>query len=229
MIDWLVELIQEVWKTRQVLQEWKNVTLVPLHEKKDQKECKNYRGISLLSIEGKVLALVLLERMRIVIEPQLSEAQRGFRKGRGTVDQIWVTRQVMEKAVEYRTPVHLCFIDLTKAYDSVDRSAMVAILRLYGVPHQLVEIIEDLYVGTWCHVRTTDRTSQDFEVKTGVRQGCVLYITHPIQLCHGQNPEGGSRDPWWRCSMLLLEACSSPTAIRPNLQHSSKMYCMPMT
>ena len=100
MIDWLVELIQEVWKTRQVLQEWKNATLVPLHEKKDQKECKNYRGISLLSISGKVITLVLLERMRIVIEPQLSETQRGFRKGRGTVGQIWVTRQVMEKAVE---------------------------------------------------------------------------------------------------------------------------------
>ena len=69
--------------------------------------------------------------MQIVIEPQLSETQRGFRKGRGTVDQIWVTRQVMEKAVEYRIPVHLCFIDLTKAYDSVDRAAMVAILRSY--------------------------------------------------------------------------------------------------
>ena len=51
---------------------------------------------------------------------------------------------------------------------------MVAILRSYGVPQQLVEIIEDLYVGTWCHVRTTEGTSQDFEVKTGVRQGCVL-------------------------------------------------------
>ena len=99
---------------------------------------KSYRGISLLSIPGKVLTLVLLERIQIVIEPQLSEAQCGFRKGRGTVDQIWVTRQAMEKAVEYRTPVHLCFIDLTKAYDTVDCTAMVAILRSYEVPQQLV-------------------------------------------------------------------------------------------
>ena len=80
----------------------------------------------------------------------------------------------MEKAVEYRTPVHFCFIDLTKAYDSVDHAAMVAILRLYGVPQQLVEIIEDPYARTWSHLRTTEGTSQDFEVKTGVRQGCVL-------------------------------------------------------
>ena len=69
MMDWLVELIQEVWKTRRVPQEWKNATLVPLHKKKDQKECKNYRGISLLSIPRKVLTLVLLERMQIVIDP----------------------------------------------------------------------------------------------------------------------------------------------------------------
>ena len=124
------------------------------HKKKDWKDCKNYRRISLLSIPGKVLTLVLLERLQVVIEPQLSEAQCGFRKGRGTVDQIWVMRQVMEKAAEYRTPIHLCFIDLNKAYDSVDHAAMVAVLRLYGVPQKLVEIIEDLYAGTWCHVRT---------------------------------------------------------------------------
>ena len=52
MIDWLVELFQEVWKTRRVSQEWKNATLVPLHKKKDWKECKNYRRMSLLSIPG---------------------------------------------------------------------------------------------------------------------------------------------------------------------------------
>ena len=144
VIDWLVELIQGVWKTRQVLQEWRNATFVPLHKKKDQKEYKNYRGISLLSIPGKVLTLALLERMQIVIEPQLSEAQCGFRKGQGTVDQLWLTRQVMEKAVEYRTPVQLCFIDLTKALELVDCAAMVVILRSYGVPPQLVKIIEDL-------------------------------------------------------------------------------------
>ena len=62
------------------------------------------------------------------------EAQCGFRQGRSTVDQIWVVRQVIEKATEYRTPVHLCFVDLTKAYDSVDRTALAAVLRSYGDP-----------------------------------------------------------------------------------------------
>ena len=58
MIDWLVELFQEVWSSKRVPQEWKDATLVPLHTKTKRKECKNYRGISLLSIPGKVLALL---------------------------------------------------------------------------------------------------------------------------------------------------------------------------
>ena len=102
------------------------------------------------------------------------ESQCGFKKGRGTVDQIWVARQIIERATEYQTPVHLGFMDLTKAYDLVDRSALFAMLRHYRVPQQLIDIIKELYTGTWCCVRTTDGTSEDFEVKTGVRQGCVL-------------------------------------------------------
>ena len=102
------------------------------------------------------------------------EAQCGFRRGCSTVDQIWVVRQVIEKAPEYQTPVHLCFVNLTKAYDSVDCIALVAVLRSYGVLHQLVEIIQELHTDTRCHVRTTDGVSEDFQVKSGVWQGSVL-------------------------------------------------------
>ena len=145
-----------------------------MHKKKDRKVCDNYRGISLLSIPGKVLSLVLLDRLKTIIDPQLMEAQCGFRKGRSTVDQIWATRQIIERATEYQGTVHLGFVDLTKAYDSVDRSALITILKQYQVPQQLIDIIKELYTGTWCCVRTAEGKSEDFEVKTGVRQGCVL-------------------------------------------------------
>ena len=114
----------------------------------------------MLSVPGKVLALILLERLQAIIDPQLMEAQCGFRRGRGTVDQIWVMRQVVEKATEYKTPVFLCFVHLTKAYDSVNRQAMAAVLREYGVPHQLVKIIEELHSETWCQVRAAGDTSE---------------------------------------------------------------------
>ena len=135
-------------------QEWKDSTLVPLHKKTDRKECTNYRGISLLSIPGKILALVLLERLQTGINPQLLETQYGFRKGRGTIDHKWVTQQVLETAPEYKIFVHLCFVNLSKAYDLVNQTAILAALRSYGVQQQLVEIIQDIYTRTQCCVRT---------------------------------------------------------------------------
>ena len=162
--------MQEVWRTRKVQQDWRNATLIPLF-KKDRTQCNNYRGISLLSVPGKVLTLILLQRLQAIIEPQLLEAQCGFRKGRGTVDQIWVVRQTVERAAEYRKPLFLCFVDLTKAYDLVIHQAMAAILKEYGVPHQQVAIIEELHSETWCQVRFVGDTSERFELTTG---GCVL-------------------------------------------------------
>lgn len=84
--------------------EWRSFTLVPLHKTNDRKVCNNYRGISLFNVPGKVLAVILLQA---IIELQLMVTQCGFRKGRSTVDQIWVTRPVVEKAREYQTPVYL--------------------------------------------------------------------------------------------------------------------------
>ena len=66
--------------------EWKRSVLVPKHKKKDRKVCNNYRGIALLSIPGKVLSLILLERLQTIINPQLLDCQCGFRKGQGIVD-----------------------------------------------------------------------------------------------------------------------------------------------
>ena len=91
-----------------------------------------------MSVPGKVLALVLLERMQVIVEPQLLEAQCGFRKGRSTVYQIWLTQQVVERAAEYYTSMYLCFVNLIKAYDYVDCAALLTVLRSFGVPNQLV-------------------------------------------------------------------------------------------
>ena len=150
--------------------------MIPLFKTKDGTQCNNYRGISLLSVPGKVLTLILLQRLQVIIDPQLIEAQCGFRKGRGTVDQIWVVRQTVERAAEYRIPLFLCFVDLTIVYDSVKHQDMVAILKEYGIPHQLVDIIEELHSETWCQVRFAGDTSESFEVTTGVHQGCALSL-----------------------------------------------------
>ena len=81
VIEWLTELMQEMWQTKKVPQDWRNATLIPLFKKKDRTQCYNYRGISLLSVPGKALSLILLERLHVIIDPQLMKAQCGFRKG----------------------------------------------------------------------------------------------------------------------------------------------------
>ena len=95
-VDWLLELMEEVWRTGVVPQDWKDAELVPLYKKGDRMKCDNYRGVSLLSVPGKVLSLILLEHLKKIIEPQLQEAQCGFREGCGTTDQIWAVRQLVE-------------------------------------------------------------------------------------------------------------------------------------
>ena len=79
-------------------------TSIMLFKMKDRKHCDNYRGIFLISVPGKVLALFLMERLQAIINPQLMDALCGFRKGQSTMEQIWV-RQIVEKRIEYLTPV----------------------------------------------------------------------------------------------------------------------------
>ena len=87
---------------------------------------------------------------------------------------MWVTRQIIERVAEYETAAHLCIVDLTKAYDSVDCHALIAVLKNYKVPCQLIDIIKEMYTDTWCQVRTAKGSSEEFRVESGVRQVCVL-------------------------------------------------------
>ena len=94
----LYKLIQEVWDTQKVPQDWKDASMVPLYKKGDRKDCGNYRGISLLSIVSKIFSRVLLNRLNIHITSKvLPESQCGFRSGRSTIDMVFCLRQLKEK------------------------------------------------------------------------------------------------------------------------------------
>jgi len=122
-----------VWKSGAAPLDWKRAVLVALYKGKgDVRACDNYRGISLLSIPGKVYAAVLWARVAAFLDSHLLEAQRGFRKGRGLLDAVFSLRLLMSRSYEYATPLHLAFIDLRKAFDSVPRAALWLILRHYG-------------------------------------------------------------------------------------------------
>ena len=105
--------------------EFRDALNVSLYRNKGSKsDCGNYWGISLLSTAGKILARVLLNRIMTMSEQNLPEAQCGFRPGRSTVDMVFTMRQLQEKYIEQNIPLYTVFIDLTKAFDTVNTEAL---------------------------------------------------------------------------------------------------------
>ena len=101
-------------------------------------------------------------------------SQCGFRSGRGTVDMIFALRQVQEKAREQNTDLYMVFIDLTKAFDTVNREALWKVLIKLGLPKNMVSVITSFHSGMKGSVRVGGETSDNFDVTNGTKQGCVM-------------------------------------------------------
>ena len=158
-----------------VPKEWKSACIVPLYKGKgDRFECANYRGISLLSVVGKVYGGILIERIRVSSDRAIGEEQCGFREGRGCVDQIFTVRQICEKYMGVNREVYMAFMDLEKAYDRVDRSALWQVLRIYGVGGNLLKAVQSFYSESRACVKGESGVSEWFDVRVGLRQGCVM-------------------------------------------------------
>ena len=153
---------------------WKEGYLVKLPKKGDRSSCSNYRGITLMSIPGKVFNRILLNRMKDAVDPHLRDQQAGFRKERSCTDQIATLRIILEQSLEWNSPLYVNFIDYEKALDSVDRQTLWRLLRHYGVPEKMTNINRKSYEGMTCRVVHGRQLTDAFEVRTGVRQGCLL-------------------------------------------------------
>ena len=93
---------------------------------------------------GRPFAKVIQRRLQGVTEEVLPDSQCGFRSGRGYVDMVFCTQQLVEKAREHNNKIYMLFVDLRKVYDSVPRQALWLVLRKYGVPPAMVEIVYNL-------------------------------------------------------------------------------------
>ena len=170
-------ILVKVWNGEEVPQQWKNATIKGLYKESDRSNYNNYRGISLLSYVGKVLLKIVANRLSDYCEAHviLPDEQCGFRPERSTVDMLFVVRRLQELARRRRIPPYMCFVNLEKAYDSVDRELLWKVLARAGVPEETITAIRQFHDGMQAQVRMDDGELSDwFEVTQGLRQGCVL-------------------------------------------------------
>ena len=117
---------------------------------------------------------ILQARLQQCVNHELPDVQGGFRKGRGTRDQIANICLIMEKAREFHKNIYFCFIDYAKAFDCVDHNKLCKILREMGIPDHLTCLLRNLYAGQGETIRTGHGTTDWFQIGKGVCQGCIL-------------------------------------------------------
>ena len=138
------------------------------------KECSNYQTIALISHASKVILKILQARLQQYMNRELPDVQVGFRKVRGIRDQIANIRWIAQKAREFQKNIYFCFTDYAKAFDCVHHNKLWKILKEMGIPDHLTCLLRNLHAGQEATVRTRHETTDWFQIRKGVRQGCIL-------------------------------------------------------
>src|SRR5574340_53612 len=147
---------------------------IPIPKKGNAKECSNCRTIALISHSSKVMLKILQNRLQQYMNCELPDVQAGFRKGRGTRDQIANIHWIMEKAREFQKNIYFYFIDYAKAFDCVDHNKLWKILKEMGIPDHLTCLLRNLYADQEATVRTGHGTTDWFQKGRGLHQGYIL-------------------------------------------------------
>ena len=120
----LHSISQKIWKTHQWPQDWKRSVFISIPKKGNVKECSNYHAVALISHASKVMLKILQARLQQYMNHELPDVQAGFRKGRGTTDQIANIYWIIKKAREFQKNIYFCFIDYANAFDCVDHNKL---------------------------------------------------------------------------------------------------------
>ena len=174
----IVNMSQSILEEGEVPQDWKRsrVTLIHKGGGKDKADIGNYRPIAITNTMAKVFGIIINEKLKTWMETQkvLGEEQSGFRKGRGGLDNIFTLKEIIDRNRTQKKELYLVFLDLEKAYDTVNRDKLFRLLRHVGVDRKIIRVIESLYEGNEVQFTLGDVTTGWVENNIGVRQGCVM-------------------------------------------------------
>ena len=163
-----------MWEKEEVPRDWVRGVIVPFYKDGDKRDPLNYRGISLLSIVGKIYAGILNKRIMEFCDSNsvLVEEQGGFRRGRGCPDQLFSFLEIIRNRGRRRT--YCCFIDIRKAYDRVFRDGLWKKMWDVNIRGRMWRVIVGMYNKVESCVRVNGVRTSWFDIDVGVRQGCVL-------------------------------------------------------
>ncbi|BHF59549.1 hypothetical protein SprV_0100250900 [Sparganum proliferum] len=157
-----------------------DAAIVHFHKRKGNWQiCDNHKGTALLNIAGKIFARILHNCLNICLERGLlPESQCNFRRHRGTTEMIFAARQLQEKCQEVRIHFYSTSVDLTKAFDTVNREGLWKIVQKFGCPERLTQMVRQLHDGSMM-ARITDNLvfSEAFAVTNEMKRGCILAPT----------------------------------------------------
>ena len=145
---------KQIWNTQQWPQDWKRLDFIPIPKKGNTKECSNFHTIAVISHACKVMLKILQAKFQQYVNWELPDAQAGFRKGRGTRDQIANIRWIIEKAREFQKSIYVCFIHCTKTFDYVDHNKLWKILFFSSFIFISWRLITLQYWSGFCHILT---------------------------------------------------------------------------
>ena len=170
----LHSICRGIWKTQQWPQDWKRSVFIPISKTGNAKECSNYHTIALISHASKVMLKTLQARLQQCVNWGHPDVQVGFRKGRGTRDQIASIHWIIGKARKFQKNIYFCFTDDAKVSGYVHHTNCVKFLTEMGISDHLTYLLRILDAGKETTVRTGHGTTDWFQIGKGVRQGCIL-------------------------------------------------------
>ena len=145
VIQKLTDLANQIYNTGYIPEKMRESTFIVIPKKAGTADCSKHRTISIMSQVTKIILKVILNRIRQKVNEEIDREQCGFRKGKGTVNAIYMLRMVIERSIEMQKDLYLAFIDFEKAFDTVRHEEMIKMLEDIGIDKKDIRIITNIY------------------------------------------------------------------------------------
>ena len=170
----LTHIFQQAWEEGIIPGDWEQNLIIPIHKKGSSVECDNYRAICLAPVVLKIYTKILEKRIRKIVEPNMQDEQAAFRSNRQTQDHIYTIRTAIDKMLQHQRDVYIAFLDLTAAFDNINREQVWKVLDDKKIPNKLKRATESVYEKVYGRVRINGRISEQFRMDKGLKQGDSL-------------------------------------------------------